>query len=602
MAAETITRSVTLGGEFITRETSPDQVFIPEEKTGEMQMMYEMARDFVNTELWPLNERIEQLEPGLALSLLKKAGEHGLLGASIPEEYGGFGKDYISTTFLTEGFSHAGSLAVAMSAHNGIGTLPILYFGTEEQKKQYLPQLATGQMMAAYCLTEPGSGSDALAAKTTAKLSADQSFYVINGQKMWITNGGFADIFIVFAQVEGVEIAQGKSRFTAFIVEANSPGVSRGEEERKMGIKGSSTRQIFFQDVQVPVQNLLGEIGKGHLIAFNILNIGRHRLGVAMIGGGKMLSTTSIRYATQREQFKQPIAKFGAIQYKLAEQALRIWVNESAVYRAAADIENKKLELIEGGKKYHEALMGAAEEYAIECALLKVTSSEMVDYVVDEAVQIHGGIGFSEEAAPARAYRDARINRIFEGTNEINRLLSIDMLLKRALKGKLDLLSPAMALQKELMAIPDFSNGEEAEYAAEKKALSNMKKAFLLVAGAAVQKLMMQLEQEQEIIMNAADVLAEIYLCESALLRLIKMKQLGHQVTEQEDILRVYLHDAMIRVNEHGRNAIESFAEADEMKMLLMGLKRYTKVEPFNCKNARRRIADKLIAENRYCF
>ncbi len=602
MSTETITRSVTHGGEFIIRETLPEDIFIPEEKTEEMSMMYEMARDFVNTEITPLTDRIEHLEPGLALSILKKAGEHGLLGASIPEEYGGFGKDYISSTFLTEGFSNAASLAVSMSAHNGIGTLPILYFGTEAQKQKYLPKLSTGQMMAAYCLTEPGSGSDALAAKTTARLSDDKSHYILNGQKMWITNGGFADLFIVFAQVEGHNIPEGKSRFTGFIVEGNSPGLTRGEEERKMGIKGSSTRQIFFQDVKVPAENLLGEVGKGHLIAFNILNIGRHRLAVAMVSGGKLMNTVSVQYATQREQFKQPIAQFGAIKYKLAEQAIRTWVNESAVYRAAGDIENKKQQLLEEGKKYHEALMGAAEEYAIECALLKVTASEMCDYVVDESVQIHGGIGFSEEALPARAYRDARINRIFEGTNEINRLLSVEMLLRRALKGKVDLMTPALALQKELMAIPDFSNGEEEEYAAEKKMIRNMKKAFLLVAGSAVQKLMPHLEKEQEVIMNAADVLAEIYLCESALLRLMKMKKQGIDVTGHEDVVRVYLHDAMMRVNEQGRNAIESFADGDEMKMLLMGLKRYTKAEPFNCKNARRRIADKLIAENRYCF
>lgn len=597
-----VSRQVTLGGEFIIKETSPDDVFIPEEKTEEMHLMYEMARDFVNTEIIPQTEKIEHLEPGLAVSILRKAGEHGLLGAAIPEEYGGFGKDYISTTFLTEGFSHAGSLAVSMSAHNGIGTLPILYFGTEEQKQKYLPKLAAGQLMAAYCLTEPGSGSDALAAKSTAKLSDDKSHYILNGQKMWITNGGFADIFIVFAQVEGHDIAKGKSRFTAFIVEADLPGITRGAEERKMGIKGSSTRQIFFHDVKVPAENLLGQIGKGHLIAFNTLNIGRLRLAVAMVGGGKAVNTLTVQYATQREQFGQPIARFGAIQHKLAEQAIRLWVNESAIYRTSADIEYRKHHLIEEGKKYHEALMGAAEEYAIECALLKVTSSEMCDYVVDECVQVHGGIGFSEEATPARAYRDARINRIFEGTNEINRMLSVEMLLKRALKGKVDLMTPAMALQKELMAIPDFSNGEEEAYAAEKKMIRNMKKAFLLVAGSAVQKLMPHLEKEQEVIMNAADVLAEIYLCESALLRVMKLKQLEHDVALQEDMLHVYLHDAVMRVNEHGRNAIESFADGDEMKMLLMGLKRYTKAEPFNCKNARRRIADKLIAENRYCF
>ncbi|MCY7409625.1 MAG: acyl-CoA dehydrogenase family protein, partial [Chitinophagales bacterium] len=559
------------------------------------QMIFDMCHNFVITEINPVNDRIEKLEPGLAQSLIEKAGQLGLLGASIPEEYGGFGKDYLTTTFLTEGFGIAGSLAVSLSAHTGIGTLPILYFGTEEQKKKYLPKLATGELKAAYCLTEPGSGSDALGAKTNAKLSDDKKFYLINGQKMWITNGGFADVFIVFAKIDG-------EKFTAFIVEADTAGVTRGEEEKKMGIKGSSTRQIFFQDVKVPAENLLGEIGKGHLIAFNILNIGRHRLAAAAVAGGKKLTTISVQYAIQREQFKQPIANFGAIKYKLAQQAIMVWANETALYRAANDIENMKVELLEKGKKYNEAILGAAEEYAIECALLKVTASEMIDYVVDECVQIHGGIGYSEEAIPARAYRDARINRIFEGTNEINRLLSIDMLLKRALKGKLDLMTPAMKIQKELMAIPDFGTEENGDYAYEKKQVANMKKAMLLVAGAAVQKLMMQLEQEQEIIMNAADILAEIYLAESMLLRVMKLKEAGNDVSVHEDMLRVYLHDAMNIVEIAGRNAIESFADGDEMKMMLMGLKRFTKQQPFNCKNARRRIADKLIGENKYCF
>jgi alkylation response protein AidB-like acyl-CoA dehydrogenase len=450
-------------------------------------------------------------------------------------------------------------------------------------------------MKAAYCLTEPGSGSDARGAKSTAVLSADKKYYLLNGQKMWITNGGFADLFIVFAKIDGKD-------FTAFIVEANSPGLTRGAEERKMGIKGSSTRQIFFQDVKVPAENLLGEIGKGHLIAFNVLNIGRHRLAAAAVAGTKELSTVSIKYATQREQFNQPIANFGAIKYKLAQQAIGIWVNETALYRTANDIEICKQQLQSSGKKYHEALMGAAEEYAIECAIIKVTASEMLDYVVDECVQIHGGIGYSEEALPARAYRDARINRIFEGTNEINRLLSVDMLLKRVMKGKIDLMTPAMKIQKELMSIPDFSSGDEGEYADEIKMISNMKKAFLLIAGSAVQKLMMQLEHEQEILMNAADVLASIYLSESALLRVMKMKDQNHDVTLHENMLRVYLHDAMQHVNEAGRNAIESFADGDELKMMLMGLKRFTKAETFNCKNARRRIAEKLIAENKYCF
>ncbi|HYV94249.1 MAG TPA: acyl-CoA dehydrogenase family protein [Chitinophagales bacterium] len=594
MNTETLTKQVTRGGEFLIRETHPSDIFIPEEKTEEQQMIYKMGLDFIHQEIFPIMDRLEKQEPGLAAEILRKAGELGILSASLPEEYGGFGRDYVTTTFLSEGYGAGGSVAVSISAHTGIGTLPILYFGTEEQKKKYLPRLATGELKASYCLTEPGSGSDALGAKTTAVLSADKKFYTLNGQKMWITNGGFADIFIVFAKID--------EKFSALIVEASTAGVTRGEEEKKMGIKGSSTRPIFFQDAKVPAENLLGEIGKGHLIAFNILNIGRHRLAAAAVGGGKMLSTISVQYANQREQFKQPIANFGAIKHKLAEQAIRLWVNETVLYRTANDIENMKLELLDQGKKFHEALMGAAEEYAIECAILKVTASEMVDYVVDECVQIHGGIGYSEEYIPARAYRDARINRIFEGTNEINRLLSIDMLLKRALKGKLDLMTPATAIQKELTSVPDFSSDDEGDYFYEKNLLKNMKKAMLLISGAAVQKLMMQLEQEQEIIMNAADVLADIYLSESALLRVMKMKEIGLDISLHEDMLRVYLHDAMNRIEVAGRNAIESFADGDEMKMMLMGLKRFSKTQTFNCKNARRRIAEKLIGENKYCF
>lgn len=595
MSTETATRNVTRGGEFLVKDTAPSEIFVPEEISEEQKMMVQMAHDFVENEIYPNIARIENLEAGLAVSLVKKAGQLGLLAPSIPEEYGGYGKDFVTATFLTVATGDAGSLAVSMSAHSGIGTLPILYFGTEEQKKKYLPKLSTGELIAAYCLTEPGSGSDSLAAKTTAVLSDDKKSWIINGQKMWITNGGFADIFIVFAKIDG-------EQFTAFIVEANTPGLTRGEEEHKMGIKGSSTRQIFFQDVKIPVENLLGQPGKGHQIAFNILNIGRLKLAAATVGGGKKMSTVAIKYANQREQFKTPIGSFGAIQYKLAEQAIQIFAVESALYRAANDIENLKTELLESGKKYHEALMGAAEEYAIECAVLKVYGSEMVDYVVDETVQIYGGLGFSEEYIPARAYRDARINRIFEGTNEINRLLSIDMLLKRAVKGRIDLMSPAMAIQKELTSVPDFSNGETDNYSHERKVVQNMKKALLMTAGAAAQKLMSKLEGEQEIVMNAADMLAEIYISESLLLRVMKLKEMGFDMTLYNDILSVYIHDSLERIERAGRNAIESFTEGDEMRMMLMGLKRYTKIEPFNCKEARRRIAHKLSSENKYCF
>jgi alkylation response protein AidB-like acyl-CoA dehydrogenase len=590
-----VSHRVILGGEFLIRESQPEDIFIPEEATEEQRMIAQMCTDFLNNELLPLAERIDNKEPGLVPALILKAGEMGLLGSSIPEEYGGFGKDFITNTFITEAVGSGGSFSVSMAAHTGIGTLPILYFGTEEQKKKYLPDLATGKLKAAYCLTEPGSGSDALGAKTSAVLSKDEKHWIINGQKMWITNGGFADLFIVFAKVNGKD-------FTAFIIDANSAGVSRGEEEKKMGIKGSSTCQIFFQEVKIPKENLLGEVGKGHLIAFNILNIGRLKLATAALGGSKRMIDLAVQYANQREQFGKPISSFGAIQYKLAEQSIKTFVLESAIYRASNDIENLKTQLLQEGKPYHIALMKAAEEYAIECALMKVFASEFVDYVIDETIQIYGGLGYSEEYPPAHAYRDARINRIFEGTNEINRLLSIDMLLKRAMKGRIDLMTPAAAVQKELTSIPDFSNGEEEEYAAEKKAIRNMKKVLLMTAGAAVQKLMTALDSEQEVIMNAADMLAEIYLCESALLRIGKMKQMSLDVSLRELMLKTYLHDAMQRVEFAARNAVEAFAEGDMLNMLLAGIKRFTKMQPFNCKDARRQVAARLIEANQYCF
>lgn len=590
---ETTTSQLLKGGEFLIKESN--STFIPEEFSEEQKMLSQMTRDFVNTEVIPKSVQIDNQEKGLMVSLLNKAGELGLLGTSIPEQYGGYGKDFITSTLLTEDVGSGGSFAVALAAHTGIGTLPVLYFGNEEQRKKYLPKLATGELKAAYCLTEPGSGSDALAAKTTAKLSDDKKHYIINGQKMWITNGGFADIFTVFVKIDG-------EKFTGFIVEANTPGVTRGEEEHKMGIKGSSTRQIFFENVKVPAENLLGEIGKGHLIAFNILNIGRLKLCAAAQGAAKRMSTVSVQYATQREQFKHKIADFGAIQYKLAEQAIRIFTVESALYRVSMQIEEKSKELLQQGQDYSKAQMGAAEEYAVECAILKVFGSEALNYVVDEAVQIHGGMGFSEELSPARAYRDARINRIFEGTNEINRLLTVDMLLKRAMKGQLDLLTPAMAIQKELMSVPDLSSDDDSPFAYERKVIANLKKVALMIAGAAAQKLMTKLEGEQELLMNIANMVSEIYLSESLLLRVKKLGEMNIDNTIQKDILKVYLNDAVDRINIEGKNAITSFAEGDEQKMLLMGLKRFVKTKAVNTKEARRRIADRLIEANQYNF
>ena len=584
-----------LGGEWIIKESNPHETFIPEDFNEEQQMVMDMCHQFLNAEVLPIVDKIDKMEPGLVASLMEKAGEQGLLSTSFPEEYGGLGKDFITSTIVNEGMGGGYSFSVAVAAHTGIGSLPILYFGTEAQKQKYIPKLASGEWKGAYGLTEPNSGSDALGAKTTAKLSEDGKHYILNGQKCWITNGGFADVYTVFAKIDG-------DKFTGFIVERGTEGFTQGPEEHKMGIKGSSTVQLYFQDCKVPVENVLGEIGKGHIIAFNILNIGRLKLCAATLGGAKRATDTSIQYAKTREQFKLPIAKFGAIRHKMAEMAIRLWVCESALYRSAKWIDDKEHELAASGKSFAEALLGAAEEYAIECAILKVYGSEVLDFVVDEGVQIHGGNGFSDEYDISRAYRDSRINRIYEGTNEINRLLTVDMVLKRAMKGKLDLMGPAMAVQKELMSIPDFGSEDEGTYAKELKAIANFKKAILMVAGAAVQKLMMQLDKEQEILMNIADMAIEVFHAESALMRVMKLASLKGEaaVATQNDIMRTYLYDAADRINKVGKDALNSFAEGDELRMMHIGLKRFTKVEPFNTKEARRRIADRLVADNAY--
>jgi alkylation response protein AidB-like acyl-CoA dehydrogenase len=592
------------GGEWLIKESSPFDTFIPEDYNEEQQMVKDMCATFLDTEVLPVIDRIDKMEKDLMPSLMQKAGEQGLLGVSIPENLSGLGKDFITSTLVNEALGGGFSFSVAVAAHTGIGTLPILYFGTEAQKQKYIPKLATGEWKGAYGLTEPNSGSDALGAKTTARLSADGKHYIMNGQKCWITNGGFADIYCVFAKIDGDNLPAGKGGFTGFIIERGFEGFTQGPEEHKMGIKGSSTVQLYFQDCKVPVENVLGEIGRGHIIAFNILNIGRLKLCAAALGGAKRATTTSIQYANTREQFKTPIANFGAIKNKLAEMAIRMWVCESALYRAAKWVDDKEQELLAAGKPFNEALLGAAEEYAIECAMLKVYGSEILDFVVDEGVQIHGGNGFSDEYIISKAYRDSRINRIYEGTNEINRLLTVDMVLKRAMKGKLDLMGPAMAVQKELMSIPEFGNGEETPFAAEKKLIANFKKAILMTAGAAVQKLMMKIESEQEVLMNIADMAIETYNAESALLRAMKLSdQRGEAACQFElDIMRTYLYDVADSINKHGKDAINAFAEGDEQRMMLLGLKRFTKAAAFNSKEARRRIAAKVLADNKYAL
>jgi len=583
------------GGEWLVKESSFFDTFIPEDYNEEQQMVKDMCATFLDTEVLPVIERIDKLEPGLMPGLVQKAGEQGLLGVSIPESLGGLGKDFITSTLVNEGLGGGFSFSVAVAAHTGIGTLPILYFGTDAQKEKYVTKLATGEWKGAYGLTEPNSGSDALGAKTTAKLSADGKYYLLNGQKCWITNGGFADVYTVFAKIDG-------DKFSAFIVERGFEGFTQGPEEHKMGIKGSSTVQLYFQDCKVPVENLLGESGKGHIIAFNILNIGRLKLCAAALGAAKRAATISIEYANTREQFKTPIASFGAIKNKIAEIGIKMWVCESALYRTAKWIDDKEHELMNAGKPFHEALLGAAEEYAIECAMLKVFGSETLDFVVDEGVQIHGGNGFSDEYIISKAYRDSRINRIYEGTNEINRLLTVDMVLKRAMKGRLDLMGAAMGVQKELMAIPDFGSGGDVPFAKEKKAIAGFKKAILMTAGSAVQKLMAKIEGEQEILMHIADMAIETYNAESALLRAMKLvDQRGEAACQFElDITRTYIYDAADKINKFGKDAINSFAEGDEQRMMLLGLKRFTKVDSFNSKESRRRIAAKLISDNKY--
>ncbi len=597
MSAATESKQVLKGGEWLVRESTPADTFTPENFSEEQRMIRDMCDQFLDAEIYPILDRIDSLEPGLMKSLVNKAGDQGLLSVSFPEEYGGLGKDFVTSTIVNEYLGAGHSFSVAIAAHTGIGTLPILYFGTPEQKQKYIPKLITGEWAGAYGLTEPNSGSDALSAKTTAKLSDDGKYYILNGQKCWITNGGFAQVYTVFAKVDG-------DKFTAFIVERGTEGFTQGPEEHKMGIKGSSTVQLYFQDAKVPVENVLGEIGKGHRIAFNILNIGRLKLCAAATGGARRALTNTVEYARTREQFKQPISNFGAIKHKLAEMAIRIFVSESALYRTADWIDEKEKELLAAGKPFNESLLGAAEEYAIECAMLKVYGSEILDFVVDEGVQIHGGNGFSAEYNISRAYRDSRINRIYEGTNEINRLLTLDMTLKRAMGGRLDLMGPAMAVQKELMSIPDFGAADEAPFASEQKLVANLKKAILMTAGAAVQKLMMKIESEQEVLMSLADMAIETFNAESVLLRVMKMTAANGEEASRlhQDIMRTYLYDAADRVNKAGKDAINSFAEGDEQRMILMGLKRFTKADPFNSKDARRRIADKMIAEGRYCF
>jgi alkylation response protein AidB-like acyl-CoA dehydrogenase len=593
------TKKALKGGEWIIRETAWNDVFIPEEFDEEQRMIAQSCRDFLVNEVWPRLDEIDSMkDPNLMPSLLDKAGELGLLGINVPEQYGGIGKDFTTGMLVTEITGAGHSFAVGFSAHTGIGTLPITLYGNEAQKAKYLPKLATGEWKAAYALTEPGSGSDANSGKTKAVLSADGKHYVINGQKMWITNSGFANIFVVFAKIDE------DANLSAFIVEKDFGGVKLNEEEKKMGIKGSSTRQVFFEDCHVPVENLLSERGNGFKIAVNILNIGRIKLGAAAAGGCKQCINAAVNYSNERQQFGRPISKYGAIRYKISEQLIRTFACESATYRASKNIEDMIAQYEKDGMEHSQAELKGVEQYAIECAIMKVYGSETLDYVVDEGVQIYGGMGYSAEAPMDRAYRDARINRIFEGTNEINRMLTVDMILRRAMKGELDLMTPAMKVAGELMSIPEPFEDDGTLFCTNKEYLSKFKKAILMVAGSAVQKLMQSLAKEQEILMDIADMAIETYVAESTMLRVEKLVQRDgaekHAVLI--DIVNVLFNDAADRINIKGKNAINSFAEGDEQRMMLMGLKRFTKTEPFNVKEARRRIAAAAIEQNKYPF
>jgi alkylation response protein AidB-like acyl-CoA dehydrogenase len=584
------------GGEFLIKKTNAQSVFIPEEWNEEQKMIAQMCEDFLRTEITPNLNRIDAMEEGLVPSLLDKAAELGLLSLTLPKEFGGMNVDFKTSLLATEVLGGGHSFSVAYGAHTGIGTLPLLYYGNQQQKDKYLSKLATGEWKASYCLTEPGSGSDANSGKTKAVLDADGKHYILNGQKMWITNAGFADFFTVFAKIDD------DKNLSAFLVEKSFDGISLNPEEKKMGIKGSSTRQVFFNNVKVPIENLLGERGDGFKIALNILNIGRIKLAAGVLGGSKVAIKQSVEYAKSREQFKRPISTFGAIRYKLAEQKIRVYALESALYRSAQDIELAIEKRVAEGMDKTKALLKGIEEFAAECAILKVYGSEVLDYVVDEGVQIHGGMGYSAETEIERGYRDSRINRIFEGTNEINRMLSIGMLFRKVMKGELDLLSPAMKIAGELMSIPEFGEPDTSTLGKETQYVENFKKCVLMVAGAAAQKLNKDLIKEQEVLMNLADMLLMTYVAESTLLRTQKRITLLGEEKSQEEIAatKTLIYDFADKMNKHAKDALSSFAGEDELRMMLMGVKRFTKTDVLNVKATRQLIAKAMIERGGY--
>jgi len=588
------TNSVIKGGSFLIEDISYDRMFTPEDFTDEQKLIAKTTEEFTVNEVLPHLEDIENHQFEKSVKLLKQAGELGLLGADVPEEYGGFGLDKISSALITEKISRAGSFSLTFGAHVGIGSLPIVLFGNDEQKKKYLPELATGEKIAAYALTEPSSGSDALGAKTTARLNAEGTHYVLNGEKQWITNSGFADVIIVYAKVDG-------EHFSAFIVERDFPGVSTGPEEKKMGIKGSSTRTVILEDALVPIENLLGELGKGHVIAFNILNIGRYKLAVGTIGGSKRLIDVAVQYANQRQQFKTPISSFSLIQEKLANMAVKTYAMESSVYRTVGLFEDRMSRLTDDEIKDGKEVAKSIAEYAIECSLNKVFGSETLDYVVDEAVQIHGGYGFMAEYEVERVYRDSRINRIFEGTNEINRLLVPGTYLRKAFKGELPLFQKAQSLQEELMMLMPEEVGDGI-LEQEKNLLKNAKKIGVLIAGLAAQKYGKELQKEQEVLVNIADIVSNVYAMESAILRTEKaIAKTGEEKNKQKLLYtQVYCQEAFNEIESHAKESLIAVESGDSLRMMLSALRKFTRHTPINVIGKKREIAAAVIDKNAY--
>jgi alkylation response protein AidB-like acyl-CoA dehydrogenase len=593
---------ITRGGQFLVKETKCENIFTPEDFSEEQLMMRDSVKEFVDKEIWPFKDRFEKKDYALTEETMRKAGEMGFLSIAVPEAYGGMGMGFVDTCLVCDYISGAtGSFSTAFGAHTGIGTMPITLYGTEEQKQKYVPKLASGEWFGAYCLTEPGAGSDANSGKTKAVLSEDGTHYKITGQKMWISNAGFCSLFIVFARIED------DKNITGFILEnSKDNGISFGEEEHKLGIRASSTRQVFFNETKIPVENMLSERGNGFKIAMNALNVGRIKLAAACLDAQRRVTSNAISYANDRVQFNTPIASFGAIRAKLAEMATSTYAGESATYRAAQDIETRiKIREAEG-VSHQEAELKGVEEFAIECSILKVAVSEDVQNCADEGIQVYGGMGFSEDTPMESAWRDARIARIYEGTNEINRMLSVGMLIKKAMKGQVDLLGPAMKVQEELMGIPSFDTPDYSElFSEEKEMIGKLKKAFLMVAGGAIQKFGTDLEAHQQLLMAAADMLIEIYMAESTVLRTEKLakKQGETNVQEQIAMARLYLYQAVDIVTQKGKEGIVSFAEGDEQRMMLMGLRRFTKYTNMpNVVGLRETITAKLVAENKYCF